>query len=171
MNNLCIYADILSPIIRQISKAFRKVIVMSWTRLVIEHLMKDYGWPRKYRCKQFTCAFHVIGRGGLWAHVRASLWKESISWTKIASLEKRSSATDHHCQLDESTFLLCMAIGIPNNLSETVSLLHRANSCLVSGLFFCFWWSFRRSKNILLVGIISQGTWEGISCGDTKGVE
>lgn len=61
MNNLCIYADILSPIIRQISKAFRKVIVMSWTGLVIEHLMKDYGWPRKYRCKQFTCAFQVEG--------------------------------------------------------------------------------------------------------------
>lgn len=68
--NYCIYVDILSPIIRQISKPFCKVIVMLWTKMVIEHLMKDYGWPKKYKRKQFTYASHVIGRGGPWAHLR-----------------------------------------------------------------------------------------------------
>lgn len=59
--NYCIYVDILSPIIRQISKPFCKVIVMLWTKMVIEHLMKDYGWPKKYKCKQLMLPMWLEG--------------------------------------------------------------------------------------------------------------
>lgn len=38
----------------EISVPSCKETIMSWSELMIEHLVKEYGWPRKHRCKQFS---------------------------------------------------------------------------------------------------------------------
>lgn len=70
-----------------------------------EHLLKA-GWPRRHR---FTCASHVAGRDGPWvpppwAHLRADLQKESISWMKAASGQGVFCSQRVYCQLSELTF-------------------------------------------------------------------
>lgn len=70
-----------------------------------EHLLKA-GWPRRHR---FTCASHVAGRDGPWvpppwAHLRADLQKESISWMKAASRQGVFCSQRVYCQLSELTF-------------------------------------------------------------------
>ena len=52
--------------------------------LMIEHLVKGCGWPGEHRQIVCSCAPQVISRRRpsvqpLWAHKRASLWKENIS--------------------------------------------------------------------------------------------
>ena len=106
-----------------------------------------------------------------WAHIWASYWRESISWTWAASWEGVLCREPFHCW-GEYIFLY-MTVGLPastllgivKNLSEAILLLCEQNICLlimrVSNLTLSFC-SGKGNNNGIYVRIINLGGTESL---------